>query len=314
MSDQAYSRPYHFRASWQKQVSRPKGLTAAEVRERTPTDKSLVCPIDNKLFRDAVKTPCCDTRYCEECIQTHLLERDFVCPSCGKKIASLDKLVSDKPMRTKVNDYIDKAVEDSKKEGEEESNPNDGATPANDQVRSHTHRTIQRSDYHKNPHNPSQQDIDFYSDQQPGGDMDMSQIVADSIPQLQAQIAQISVMLQNPLPNPVRQTTEMQYQQLQIQLQHAQTLAAAFAAASNFQQQQAQNGSGVGTYNNNMQAYQGADYRAWTNSFPNQQPVGHDSAYQRLPLNNRRRNLKRERPSDFLEVGSEHEKVARYWE
>ena len=107
------------RASWQKQVSRTKGLTAADVRERAPTDPSLACPIDNKLFRDAVKTPCCDTPYCEECIQTHLLERDFVCPNCGKKIASLDKLIVDKPTRTKVADYIDKVIEQSKKDGEE---------------------------------------------------------------------------------------------------------------------------------------------------------------------------------------------------
>lgn len=108
-------------ASWQKQVSRPKGLTVAEVRERPSTDPSLVCPIDNKLFRDAVKTPCCGTAYCEECIQTHLLERDFICPNCAKKVASLDKLVMDKPMRIKVTDYIEKAIEESKKE--EESAP-----------------------------------------------------------------------------------------------------------------------------------------------------------------------------------------------
>lgn len=102
-------------------MTRAKGLTAAEVRERTPTDPSLVCPIDSKLFRDAVKTPCCGTHYCEECIQTHLLERDFLCPNCGKKIASLDKVVLDKPMRTKVLEYIDKTVEESKKEAEEEN-------------------------------------------------------------------------------------------------------------------------------------------------------------------------------------------------
>jgi protein MPE1 len=50
-----------------------------------------------------------------------------------------------------------------------------------------------------------------------------------------------------------------------------------------------------------------------------QQPPGNaDSAYQRQPVNNRRRNIKRERPSDFLEVaGPDAErdgKVARYWE
>jgi protein MPE1 len=105
-------------AAWQKQVSRPKGLTEADVRERKPTDPSLVCPIDNRLFRDAVKTPCCEKAYCEECIQTHLLEHDFVCPNCQKKIASLDKVIINKPLRTKVGDYIDKAVEESRKEAE----------------------------------------------------------------------------------------------------------------------------------------------------------------------------------------------------
>ncbi|TRM65599.1 DWNN domain-containing protein [Schizophyllum amplum] len=106
-------------ASWQKQVARPKGLTEAEVRERPPTDESLSCPIDNQLFRDAVKTPCCNTSYCEECIQTHLLERDFICPSCGKKIPSLDKLIIDKTAREHVWEYIEKIIEESKK-GEEE--------------------------------------------------------------------------------------------------------------------------------------------------------------------------------------------------
>lgn len=116
--------------SWQKHVTKPKGLTEADIRERTPTDPSLVCSIDNKLFRDAVKTPCCGTLYCEECIQTHLLERDFICPSCGAKIASLDKLIVDKPMRTKVGDYIDKEIEKSRHEAEDEFKSNGTPEPS----------------------------------------------------------------------------------------------------------------------------------------------------------------------------------------
>lgn len=104
-----------FRAAWQKQASRPKGLTAAEVLERTPSDTSLACPIDNRLFRDAVKTPCCGTTYCEECLQTHLMERDFTCPKCSQKIQSLENLAMDKPTRLKVAEYIEKVVEDSRK-------------------------------------------------------------------------------------------------------------------------------------------------------------------------------------------------------
>ena len=96
-------------------MARSKALAAADVREKPPSDPALACPIDNKLFLDAVKTPCCGTLYCEECIQTHLLENDFICPKCSKKIQSLDKLVIDKPMRTRVGDYIDKVV---REEGE----------------------------------------------------------------------------------------------------------------------------------------------------------------------------------------------------
>lgn len=105
-------------AAWQKQVSRPKGLTEADVRERKPADPSLICPIDNRLFRDAVKTPCCERAYCEECIQTYLLENDFICDNCQKKITSLDKLMVNKPLRTRVGDYIDKVIEESRKEAE----------------------------------------------------------------------------------------------------------------------------------------------------------------------------------------------------
>lgn len=116
--------------AWQKQVTRSKGLSEADVRDRAPTDPSLVCPIDKKLFREAVKTPCCGTLYCEECIQTHLLERDFVCPKCSSKIQSFDKLIVDKPTRTKVGDYIDKEIEKSRQEAEEESHREAAAATA----------------------------------------------------------------------------------------------------------------------------------------------------------------------------------------
>ncbi|KAJ7281475.1 DWNN domain-containing protein [Mycena rebaudengoi] len=273
-------------ASWQKQVSRPKGLTVAEVRERVPTDASLVCPIDNKLFRDAVQTPCCGTHYCEECIQTHLLERDFVCPNCAKKIASLDKLAMDKPVRLRVEAYIQNVIEESKKEGGDDG---DAAGVSGG--------TGQQPD-------SVNLEQDFYSDQS-AGNIDMTKMVADSIPQLQAQITQISAMLQNPaLPNQVRQNTQMQYHQLQMQLAQAQDIAAAMVMAG-FQQQQLQNNVAM---NYNMQGYN--NQAAWANN-----GLAQDSAYQRQPVNNRRRVVKRDRPQDFLEIGGEPDtKVPRYWE
>ena len=134
-------------------------------------------------------------------------------------------------------------------------------------------------------------------------------------------------MLTNPsLPMPVRQQTEMKLQQLQMELNQAQMASAiiqASTAAANAmsipqaQMQQPMNvGVGVGYGGGGMPQQQQQQQQWSTNPFTNQQPAGQDSAYQRLPLNNRRRNLKRERPSDFLEVaGNEQDpKVPRYWE
>ncbi|KAF9017386.1 DWNN-domain-containing protein [Hymenopellis radicata] len=208
-------------ASWKKQISKAKALTTADVRDRVPSDATLVCPIDNKLFRDAVKTPCCGASYCEECIQTHLLERDFICPNCSKKIASLDGLETDTPMRAKVNDYIEGEIEKSRTKGADEEmgmiRPMTDGPSVDDTV---------------------SLDQDRYSDEQPGSQFDMQSMLVNSIPQLQAQIQQLSVMLQNPsLPVQVRRQTEMQYQQVQIQLEQAQSVSVALSA---FQQQQQQ--------------------------------------------------------------------------
>jgi hypothetical protein len=45
-----------------------------------------------------------------------LLEKDFICPHCALKVASLDKLAIDRPMRRRVADYITKEIEASQRE------------------------------------------------------------------------------------------------------------------------------------------------------------------------------------------------------
>ncbi|KAI0794063.1 DWNN domain-containing protein [Fomes fomentarius] len=316
-------------ASWQKQVSRHKGLTEADIRERSPSDSTLACPIDGKLFRDAVKTPCCGTLYCEECVQTHLLERDFLCPNCARKIPSLDKLITDKPMRARVHEYVDAEMERSRQEaekadrqdrekaaGEDGKTQGEGGSADGDKVSIRTLiiPSIKCA-------NGGEGDEGFYSDAQ----VDMSQILT----QLQAQIQQLQVMLNNTsLPAQVRQQAQLKHQQLQMELQQAQAVAAMAAAQSFTMAGNMGVGAGMG-----MGAMGGGvggvpaggmggsmpmqDFRQWTNPFPNQQPAGQDSAYQRLPLNNRRRTLKRDRPSDFLEISGVQQgdaKAARYWE
>ena len=161
--------------------------------------------------------------------------------------------------------------------------------------------------------------------------MDMSQMLVDQIPQLQAQVTQLYQMLQNAnLPDHVRHQTEMHHQQLQIQLSQAQAISTALAVA-NFQQQQQQQQAAQNVANSamgfNMQGgfQQQQQMGQWNNNnqFSNQQqqqqqqqPAGQDSAYQRLPVNNnRRRNLKRDRPTEFFETTApDGTKIPRYWE
>lgn len=160
-------------------------------------------------------------------------------------------------------------------------------------------------------------------------DLAMSQMIVDNIPQLQAQIQQISLTLQNNgvLPTHVRQQAEMQHHQLQMQLAQAQTISVALAAAQSSMGTDLMMPMGMMPMMNQgfggpqMQQQQGQQQQQ---SLPpqqqqqQQQPGNADSAYQRQPVNNRRRNIKRDRPSDFLEVaGPDAErdsKVARYWE
>jgi len=278
-----------------------------------------VCPIDNRILRDAVKAPCCGTAYCEDCIQTHLLEKDFICPYCGSKVASLDKLAIDWPMRRKVADYISREIEASQRE--EDGQIMTEFTPA----AGLTSQTSLADDAQSG----------LYAQEEVPADLAMSQMIVDNIPQLQAQIQQISLTLQHngALPVHVRQQAEMQHQQLQLQLAQAQTIAAALAAAQTAMSADMMMPMGMMPMMNQGFAGSGPQMQQQQSQQPQQQqqqslqqqqqqqqlsPGNADSAYQRQPVNNRRRNIKRERPSDFLEVAvpdaERDNKVARYWE
>lgn len=243
--------------SWQKQVTRSKIITSVDIREKPPNDPNLACPIDNKLFMDAVKTPCCGTLFCEECIHSHLLENDFVCPNCSKRIPSLDKLMIDKPMRTKVGDYIDRqikerqAIEDAAAAAAAAADSQ--GSVSQEKVGLHLLFEIYLIISQQDGSPEVKEDEEFTLDQQQPTvlpDFDVTVLLNETIPQLQAQIQQLSVMMQNPsLPHQVRQSTEFQYQQLQMQLTQAQAFAAftadinavaAAAAAAAAQQQQTQ--------------------------------------------------------------------------
>lgn len=104
-------------ATWEKERAQGvKALSKSDVYQAVPSDNSLACPLCSKLLRNAVQTPCCSTRFCEECIQTHLLEHDFACAECDRRIADLGNLKRDDETRRKVEQYVQDAVE--KSEGE----------------------------------------------------------------------------------------------------------------------------------------------------------------------------------------------------
>jgi protein MPE1 len=95
-------------------------MTPQEVRETQPSDPDLACPICKKVVWEAVKTPCCSTSYCEECVTNWLMDHEFVCESCESKVGSLEELVPDEELREKVGEYIEGEIVRSKREKEEE--------------------------------------------------------------------------------------------------------------------------------------------------------------------------------------------------
>ena len=81
--------------------------------------KDWECQVCGKLVKDATQTPCCKSLFCDQCIQSALLESDFVCPSCGANEILLDDLIPDEDVRTKVAEYV-KQWEEKKAAGSSE--------------------------------------------------------------------------------------------------------------------------------------------------------------------------------------------------
>ncbi|KAG8942701.1 hypothetical protein FRC04_003531 [Tulasnella sp. 424] len=308
-------------AAWERQQkAKSKGLTEAEVKDRAPRDPTLACPQCDKLLRDAVKTPCCQKDYCEECIHTHLLEGSFECPNCKSKIASLDKLRIDSEMRAKVREYVRNTVEESRRAAEQNAEAIAQAQEQNIQV--------------KPDPDPRDKD-DEVIDQQPGNDNggDQGGFIDPSVmvTQLQAQLAQLMIMQSNPtLPVANRISVNQQIQQLTMQLKQAEALRDMLQMGMNgmggpmmggmdmmgMGMQQPGMGMGMGNpgfmgQQQPQQPWQKPQYHpGWHNNFSMQQPPNNQSAYERLPVNNRRN--KRERPEDFGEGGPDSKR--QYWE
>lgn len=68
-------------------------------------EKGLQCPIDQRLFVEPTRTPCCRTVYCHECITNSLLESDLRCPSCSSENILIDDLKVDEDIVKKIRAY-----------------------------------------------------------------------------------------------------------------------------------------------------------------------------------------------------------------
>jgi protein MPE1 len=98
------------KASWEKFEAKHKAAVAQQEAASSSTvskeleERGLLCSIDNRLFVDPVKTPCCGKIYCHECIENTLLDSDLVCPNCSQPVL-IDDLSTDEEMAEKVREY-----------------------------------------------------------------------------------------------------------------------------------------------------------------------------------------------------------------
>ncbi len=275
-------------------------LTKNDVYQLPPKDSSLGCSLCSKLLRDAVKTPCCGTKFCDECIQTHLLEHDFTCPECNKRIADLDRLERDQETRDKVQEYIEEQIKKSEQESE--------AAAGNDGKAGDESAQQQQQD--------GSGEAGQNANQGPG---QQAQFQQGSFAQFQEMLRQFHEMPPNPMATNMMimqvsarlndpNVTLSERQRLTGQLQYLQTL---------YMNQWQAMMTGTPLSSTGMTWGQQQAMQA-TNPFSHRAPNSdNDSPYMRTAINAKTRTetrQKRDRPADFFEVGGGGSKQARYYE
>ena len=97
------------KAAWDHFQAKAKISAAAQEAaargSKALREKGLECPIDNRLFVDPTKTPCCQTTCCKECITNSLLENDLTCPSCSTENILIDDLYPDGETAARIRLY-----------------------------------------------------------------------------------------------------------------------------------------------------------------------------------------------------------------
>ncbi|KAK4240478.1 protein MPE1 [Achaetomium macrosporum] len=108
------------KAAWEqfqaKAKVNPTAQKATAEEDREVRERGLECPVDNKMFLEPMKTPCCEKTYCNDCITNALIESDFVCPGCKTEGVLIDDLKPDEEAVEKIKAFL--AEKDGKaKEG-----------------------------------------------------------------------------------------------------------------------------------------------------------------------------------------------------
>ncbi|KAG7117904.1 putative RING finger protein P8B7.15c like [Verticillium longisporum] len=98
------------KAGWEQFQAKAKSSASAAkaiaLGDKELQEKGLACSIDNKMFVEPMKTPCCQKTYCNDCITNALIESDFVCPNCNTDSVLIDDLKPDDEAVKNIDEYM----------------------------------------------------------------------------------------------------------------------------------------------------------------------------------------------------------------
>ncbi|KAI1434324.1 DWNN-domain-containing protein [Xylaria sp. CBS 124048] len=98
------------KASWEQFQAKTKSSAAAQkaatAEDKELEEKGLLCSIDNRMFIDPMKTPCCEKTYCNDCITNALIESDLICPGCQTDGVLIDDLTADDNASAKIQTFL----------------------------------------------------------------------------------------------------------------------------------------------------------------------------------------------------------------
>lgn len=126
--------------SWEKFQAKTKqsaaALEAAALGNKELQDRGLECSLDQRIFLDPMKTPCCEKTYCNDCITNALIESDFTCPGCQTDGLLIDDLMPDVEMQSNITSYLAEKNTAAKAEKQRSKSPSVKAESPKEKVKS----------------------------------------------------------------------------------------------------------------------------------------------------------------------------------